>query len=88
MSLPNKYDTTIEEFGTNFSTGEKQRISLARAFLSGSELILLDEVTSNIDIFNESHILNSIVENSKNKTFIIISHRLSSLSISDKIIKL
>lgn len=87
-SLPSKLDTVVEEGGKNFSGGEKQRIGLARAFLANREIFLLDEPTSNLDIQNEAIILKSLVEEAKNKTVILVSHRESTLSICDKILKM
>lgn len=87
-SLPNKLDTIVEEGGKNFSGGEKQRIGLARAFLADREIFLLDEPTSNLDIQNEAIILKSLVEEAKNKTIILVSHRESTLSICDKIFRM
>lgn len=88
ISLPNKLDTIVEEGGKNFSGGEKQRIGLARAFLADREIFLLDEPSSNLDIQNEAIILKSLVEEAKNKTIILVSHRESTLSICDKIYKM
>ncbi|MGL4948099.1 MAG: ABC transporter ATP-binding protein [Mycoplasma sp.] len=85
--LKDGYDTMINTFGDNLSTGQKQRIGLARVFLKGSTLILLDEPTSNVDILNEKLILKSIIEKKKDKAFIIISHRTSTVSIADNIYK-
>lgn len=84
MNLENKYDTKLDMQGLNISTGEKQRLGLARVFLSKANLILLDEPTSNIDAINEGIILNAIKNNKQNKTFLIVSHRDSTLSICDK----
>ncbi len=87
-SLPDGYDTMISNESENISAGEKQRLGLARAFLSNASLILLDEPTSNVDSLNEGIILKSLKEESKQHAIILVSHRLSSLSICDKIIKL
>ena len=84
-SLPNGYDTLISNEVENISAGEKQRLGLARAFLSGAKLILLDEPTSNVDSLNEGIILKSLKEEAKDHAIILVSHRLSSLSICDKI---
>ncbi|WP_323611038.1 ABC transporter ATP-binding protein [Erysipelothrix enhydrae] len=88
MSLPSGYDTMMEEFGSNLSSGERQRIGLARVFLHGGDLILLDEPTSNLDSLNEAIILKSIVEYKHNKTILIVSHRASTLKIADEVWKL
>ncbi|MFI3115871.1 MAG: ABC transporter ATP-binding protein [Clostridia bacterium] len=81
MSLKDGYNTKVGELGDTISGGEKQRIGLARAFLHGGELLVLDEPTSNLDSLNESIILKSIKD--YNKTTILISHRKSTLGISD-----
>lgn len=83
MSLENGYQTKADQWGTNFSGGERQRIGMARAFLHDAKIILMDEPTSNIDSLNEGIILKSLNEQSKNKTIIIVSHRESTLSIAD-----
>lgn len=85
--LPEKYDTPIGELGERLSDGEKQRIGIARSFLSNSSVMLLDEPTSNLDSLNEAIILKSIY-NAKDKTVILISHRKSTLGIADKIYSL
>lgn len=87
MSLEEGYDTKVAELGASLSGGEKQRIGLARAFLSDAECILLDEPTSNLDVLNEAIILKSIKNNSQ-KTVILVSHRESTVKIADKIIKM
>ena len=84
-SLPNKYDTIVSNEEETISAGEKQRLGLARAFLSGAKLILLDEPTSNVDSLNEEIILKSLKDSSIDHSIILVSHRLSSLSICDKI---
>ncbi len=81
--LPLGYNTPIGELGDRLSGGEKQRIGLARAFLTDSNIMLLDEPTSNLDSLNEGIILKSLYE-AKNKTIILVSHRQSTLSIADK----
>ena len=70
-SLPKGYDTKVGELGGNLSSGEKQRIGLARAFLRDSEIMILDEPTSNLDTLNEGAILKSIKENCEDKTIIL-----------------
>lgn len=87
MSLEEGYNTKVAELGASLSGGEKQRIGLARAFLSDAECILLDEPTSNLDVLNEAIILKSIKNNSQ-KTVILVSHRESTVKIADKIIKM
>jgi len=83
--LPEGYDTPVGELGERLSAGERQRIGLARAFLSGAELILLDEPTSNVDSMNEGIILRSLEAQKNKKTFILISHRESTMAIADRV---
>ena len=87
MSLPNKYNTKVGELGGILSSGEKQRIGVARAFLHNPKLLLLDEPTSNLDSLNEGIILKSILEEQNEKSVIIVSHRESTLDCVDEIIK-
>lgn len=85
MSLPEGYQTKVSELGSSLSGGEKQRMSLARAFLSQAECILLDEPTSNLDVLNEGVILKAL-QREKKRTIILVSHRESTMKIVDKII--
>ena len=87
MSLPEGYKTQAGAMGDNLSAGEKQRIGLARAFLKGSQLILLDEPTSNVDSINEGMILKSLAEQKSKKSIILVSHRESTMAIADRIYK-
>ena len=84
MTLPNGYDTNVGELGDLLSDGEKQRIGLARAFLSDAPMIMLDEPTSNLDSLNEGNILRSINEAKKGKSIVLVSHRKSTSRIADK----
>lgn len=88
MTLPDGYKTQVGALGDNLSAGEKQRIGLARAFLRGSELILLDEPTSNVDSINEGIILKALKEQKNKKSIILVSHRESTMAIADKIYKI
>lgn len=87
-SLPNGFETKITDLKDNLSSGEKQRLGLARVFLKKPKLLLLDEATSNIDAINESVILNALKKYREDMTIIMISHRKSTLSICDRIYKL
>ena len=84
-SLKDGLNTEVNDLGDNFSSGEKQRLGLARVFLKDSPLILLDEATSNVDGYNEALILNQLKKQKENKAIILISHRMTSLSICDKV---
>lgn len=85
MTLPQGYDTPVGELGDTLSGGERQRLGLARAFLHDSDLLLLDEPTSNLDSLNEAVILRSLKEETENKTVVLVSHRESTMRIADKV---
>lgn len=84
--MPNSYNTLIGENGATLSGGERQRLSIARAFLKNAPIILLDEISASIDVENEKKIQESLNKLLKNKTALIISHRLKSIENVDKIV--
>ncbi|HAE92574.1 MAG TPA: ABC transporter ATP-binding protein [Tissierella sp.] len=84
--LPQGYDTPIGENGATLSGGQRQRISIARAFLKDAPIIILDEIAASLDVENEKYIQESLNKLTKNKTVIIISHRLKAVENVDKIV--
>ncbi|MCR4840679.1 MAG: ABC transporter ATP-binding protein/permease [Lachnospiraceae bacterium] len=86
MSLPDGYNTVIGEGGASLSGGEKQRISIARAIMKDSPVIILDEATANVDPENEAELTKAIEELTKEKTIIMIAHRLKTVENADQII--
>lgn len=84
--LPNGYDTVIGEGGASLSGGEKQRISIARAMLKDAPIIILDEATANVDPENEDRLQKAIEALTRNKTVIMIAHRLKTVRNADKIL--
>lgn len=86
MALPDGYDTVIGEGGASISGGEKQRISIARAIIKDSPIIILDEATANVDPENEWMLQQAIAELTKSKTVIMIAHRLKTVRNADRII--
>lgn len=86
MSLPDGYETVIGEGGASLSGGEKQRISIARAIMKDSPIIILDEATANVDPENEAELTKAIEELTKEKTIIMIAHRLKTVEHADQII--
>ena len=85
VRLPHGYETNVGELGSTLSDGEKQRVGLARAFLHDSDLLLLDEPTSNLDVLNEGIILKSLENEKIGKTMVLVSHRKSTLSLADRV---
>ena len=83
--LQNSYETIIGENGIKISGGQKQRLSIARAVLKNSSIILLDEATSSLDAESEEKVQNAIINLTKNKTTLVIAHRLSTIIRADKI---
>lgn len=88
MALPEGYQTKIGEGGCSLSGGEKQRISIARAILKDAPIIILDEATSSVDPENEQELQKAIVELTRDKTILIIAHRLSTVRMANQIVVL
>lgn len=86
MALPDGYDTVINEEATNISYGEKQLITVARAFLANPDVLILDEATSNVDTLTEIYIQKAMDELMKGRTCFIIAHRLSTIKNADLIL--
>jgi ABC-type multidrug transport system, ATPase and permease components len=86
MQLPDGYETVIGEGGASLSGGEKQRISIARAILKDSPIIILDEATANVDPENEAELVKAVQELTRNKTIIMIAHRLKTVRNADQIL--
>jgi len=84
--LPEGFDTAIGENGAELSGGERQRLSIARAFLKDAPILILDEISASLDVDNEKKIQESLNKLIKNKTVIIISHRLKSIENVNKIV--
>jgi ABC transporter, ATP-binding/permease protein len=87
-SLKREDQEIVGERSSKISSGQKQRLSVARSFYNDSKLLILDEATANIDIFSEIEVLKALEANKEDKITIIISHNKSTLSICDKIVKL
>ena len=85
--LSHGYDTVIGEDGFTLSEGEKQRIGIARAFLSDRDIMLLDEPTSALDALNEGIILKSLKEQANDKTVVLVSHRKSTMAVADSVVE-
>ena len=86
MALPAGYDTVIGEGGASLSGGEKQRISIARAMMKDAPVIFLDEATANVDPENEHELMEAIQALTREKTVIMIAHRLKTVENADQII--
>ena len=86
MALPDGFDTMIGEGGATLSGGEKQRISIARCMLKDAPIVILDEATASVDVDNERYIQEAISELVKNKTLLVIAHRLNTIRDADNIV--
>ena len=86
MKLPNGYDTVVGEGGASLSGGEKQRIAIARAIMKNAPIIVLDEATANVDPENEKELTQAIENLTKQKTIIMIAHRLKTVRNADQIV--
>lgn len=88
LDMPKGYDTVAGESGLKLSGGQRQRIAIARAFLKNAPILILDEAVSNLDTENEKEIQESIRASSRNRTTLIVAHRLSTIKSADKIVVL
>ena len=86
MALPDGFDTVIGEGGASLSGGEKQRISIARCILKDAPIVILDEATASVDADNERAIQEAISELCRNKTLLVIAHRLKTIKDADQIL--
>jgi ATP-binding cassette subfamily B protein len=84
--LPEGYDTVVGENGVGLSGGQKQRISIARAFIKNAPIVVLDEITSNVDPVNETKIQKAISALAKDRTVLVIAHHLRTIRGADQII--
>jgi len=88
IALPEGYDTVLQEGGSNLSGGERQRISIARAMLKPSQIVILDEATSSIDPENEQQLLEALENLLKGKTTVVIAHKINTIKNADQIVVL
>ena len=88
MGLPQKYDSIVGEKGVNFSEGQKQRLSIARALIKDPDILIMDEPTAALDSLTESMIFETLPTKIRGKTLLMIAHRLSTIKNSDKILVL
>lgn len=88
LSLPNRYETAIDERGVNLSDGQKQRLSIARALIKDPDILILDEPTSALDALVEQSIFDAIPKVVREKTLIVVTHRLSTIQKADRILLL
>jgi ATP-binding cassette subfamily B protein len=86
MALPDGFDPVIGEGGASLSGGEQQRISIARCILKDAPIVILDEATASVDADNERAIQEAISELCRNKTLLVIAHRLNTIKDADKIL--
>ena len=86
MDLPFGYDTVLQENGSNLSSGQKQRLALARLLLKEPDILILDEFTSNIDSETEEELMNLFFSHCKEKTIIFITHKIQAIAQCDKIV--
>jgi subfamily B ATP-binding cassette protein MsbA len=86
MSLPQGYDTLIEERGVNFSGGQKQRLSIARAILRNSPILILDEPTTGLDALAEAQVNQALQRLMEGRTTFVIAHRFSTIANADHIL--
>jgi ATP-binding cassette subfamily B protein len=84
--LPDGYDTALGENGVGLSGGQKQRISIARAFIKNAPIVVLDEITSNVDPVNETKIQRALSALTKDRTVLVIAHHLRTIRGADQII--
>ena len=87
-TLPFKYETKVGERGILLSGGQRQRIGIARALYQEASLLILDEATSSLDMITEKKVMNAIFESKKKITLIIVAHRLSTLTICERVINM